>query len=205
MSFEIGGQRGGSFLAWRRRTQFLRCRSTTVFTDGYWHHVVATLSYQTGTGKFYVNGTLISEMRGSGTQPLFRSVPPSGGDLLVGMGLASSTSGGHVQVGEVSSMGLDDLRIHKRVLSDSEIGGSAWMLPPRAPHDSLALHWTFDDPLASFERDLSGNGANGSRGGIHNVPAAELFLNEQPTHASIPAFIAGADKGPPSRHQLWRW
>ena len=205
LSFEIGGFKGGSFLAWRRKGTFMSCRCTTVFTDGHWHHVVATLSYRTGTAKFYVNGTFISEKPGSETDSLFRTVPPSGGDILVGMGLSSSTSGVNVQVGTVSSIGLDDLRIHRRILSESEIHGSAWMLPPSAPHDSLALHWAFDDPLASFERDLSGNGANGLRGGIHNVPAAEMFLLEHPTPVSKPSFIAGADKGLPiSRPHLWK-
>ena len=209
LSFEIGSLRGGTFLAWRRKSKTASCRSTTICTDGYWHHVVATLCYATGTSRFYVNGTFVKEYPGSELDALFRTVPPSGGELLVGLGLTTSThyppsaAGGaeltaltassYGKVTTISSMALDDLRIHRRVLSHSEIAASVWMLPPRAPQDSLALHWSFDDPRPAVEKDLSGSGADGLRGSVQNT--LDIGDGQLTNKLSIAPLIIGADQG----------
>lgn len=165
----MGGYQGMTALGWRRGGSRAWCFACgTLWSDGNWHHLVSTIDYATGDVVFYVNGTMLQVLPSAMTGGSFRSVPPPGGEVVVGATL-EGTGNGLLAVSQLASMLLDDFRVHDRPLSAGEVALGAWKSPQGSGlMANLVLHWTFNDPDGPLEVDLSGRGSHGQRGALGN-------------------------------------
>lgn len=181
LDFVVGGYQGMTAMGWRRGGSRAYCYNCgTVWTDTYWHHLTTTVDYVSGNVAFYVNGTFLHMVPNAMLENSFRSIPPPGGEVLVGLSLIDEGAG-PLRVSEVASMLLDELRVYDRPLTADEIANRVWKSPQEAGNaDNLVLHWAFNDPDGTLEVDLSGRGAHGQRGALDNNPGVSLCFNRLP-------------------------
>ncbi|OYT52580.1 MAG: hypothetical protein B6U72_07655 [Candidatus Altiarchaeales archaeon ex4484_2] len=119
--------------------------SNTQVSDGRWHHVIAVHNNTKDT--IYIDGRLDSERNSLGNLP---------------------TTDYQVTLGDNFIGSLDEVRIHRRALNESEILDSY----SSYQGSSLAALYYLDEGEGSVALDYSGNGNNGS---IHGASWGEGF------------------------------
>ncbi len=150
------------------------------FNDGDWHHLVVTWRNSNDEFKTYKDGVLAD------TRTISNGTRSAGGTLVIGQD--QDTLGGGFQGSQAFDGSLDDVRIYKRVLTDSEVSGLYEQERPPHPLDSIngiALwldasnvdgqnNTTLSNGASVSEwKDLSGNGNDALGTSFSDLPTIQ--------------------------------
>ncbi|MEN1678584.1 MAG: LamG domain-containing protein [Planctomycetota bacterium] len=154
---------------------------TTVSADR-WYHVAGSYDFTSGVAKLYVNGQLDSQ-HSSTTSP----IPTSS---VVRVGAVSSNA-------EHFKGRIDDVRIYRRVLTDTEIfelGGNG-----------LQLHLAFDESSGTVAADSSPYGNDASTSAGAPGPVAAVVYNGRAFDGVDDVMATDSDFEPPATGAVAFW